>query len=420
VYSDFRGSISNCVFSGNASTSSLTVGGAISIQGRLDGQIAQNVFSSNRSDSGGAIHLAAADNADAERGVIANNIFFGDHTPGAVTSGALHTEQAVSVLNNTFYGNDTDSHLSVPVSSAACIVRNNIFGNAQNAITQANETPVFPIDHNCFFDVTNILWRDGEGLGTDLYFVGLIVNEFENNIVSAPGFIGLGPASGTFTVAPAYDANRGVTIANVSGVSWETNQWEGAYVNFGTVEDPVLFPLLGNDASTLVLRGNLIPTGLCEAGEEFRIVDLRLRSDSVLIDAGAKVPLARDRQGDVRPQSGAYDIGADEYFTGEAFHSADTDRDGVVTLSELLRIIQLFHREQYRCAAAEGTEDGYTLLPVASRACAPHSADYIRQDWSIGFRELLRVVQLYNAAGYSCCTGGEEGDGFCVEQARLG
>ena len=48
---------------------------------------------------------------------------------------------------------------------------------------------------------------------------------------------------------------------------------------------------------------------------------------------------------------------------------------------------------------------------AGSEACFPHSSDYNPQDWTINLSELLRLIQLYKAAGYTTCAEGE--DGFC-------
>src|SRR5690606_33661752 len=91
-------------------------------------------------------------------------------------------------------------------------------------------------------------------------------------------------------------------------------------------------------------------------------------------------------------------------------HSCDINQDQKVSLSELLRVIQFYNLHQFGCERC--SEDGY--LPGGGeneRSCAPHSADYAPQDWSISLSELLRVIQFYNIGGYRACPEGE--DGFC-------
>ena len=84
-----------------------------------------------------------------------------------------------------------------------------------------------------------------------------------------------------------------------------------------------------------------------------------------------------------------------------AIHSADLSGDGHLTISELLRVIQLFNFGGYHCAASEeDTEDGYRPGLGAAQDCAPHDSDYDPQDWTIGLGEVLRLVQFYSVGGY--------------------
>jgi Leucine-rich repeat (LRR) protein len=97
------------------------------------------------------------------------------------------------------------------------------------------------------------------------------------------------------------------------------------------------------------------------------------------------------------------------------FHAADRDYDSVLSLSELLRVIQFYNAGGLRCAATpDATEDGY--LPGTlngGTGCAPHTTDYNPQDWLISLSELLRAIQFYNSLGYRYCPGDGTEDGFC-------
>jgi hypothetical protein len=94
---------------------------------------------------------------------------------------------------------------------------------------------------------------------------------------------------------------------------------------------------------------------------------------------------------------------------GASYHSTDTNLDGRISLSELLRVIQFYNSGGLHCSP--GTGDGYAAGPGATD-CAPHSADYNPVNWRIALSELLRLIQLYNAGSYAACPGSE--DGFCV------
>ena len=93
-----------------------------------------------------------------------------------------------------------------------------------------------------------------------------------------------------------------------------------------------------------------------------------------------------------------------------AFHTADQNSDGLVDLSELLRVIQFFNSAGYHCQA--GTEDGYAP-GQGDQTCTPHDSDYNPQDWYVDLSELLRVIQFFNSAGYHACPGEGTEDGFC-------
>ncbi len=97
-----------------------------------------------------------------------------------------------------------------------------------------------------------------------------------------------------------------------------------------------------------------------------------------------------------------------------AAHTADTDGDSQISLSELLRVVQFYNSGGLHCADAEVTEDGYAPGPGGTLNCLPHDADYAPRDWVIRLSELLRLVQLYNSGGYHPCPDSGTEDGFCV------
>jgi hypothetical protein len=99
--------------------------------------------------------------------------------------------------------------------------------------------------------------------------------------------------------------------------------------------------------------------------------------------------------------------------SGTTRHSADTNGDNIISLSELLRIIQFFNSLGLSCASPPGsTEDGYVPGP-GSQTCTPHASDYNPQDWIISLSELLRCIQFFNSGGYHPCPGQNTEDGYC-------
>lgn len=103
---------------------------------------------------------------------------------------------------------------------------------------------------------------------------------------------------------------------------------------------------------------------------------------------------------------------------GRPIHNADTNGDGKVSIGELLRLVQFYNSGGYDCAAdPDDTEDGY--LPDGdaklSSGCPAHAADYLNGDGVIDLTELLRLIQLYNLGGITPCETSE--DGFCAVES---
>ncbi|MBI1320069.1 MAG: DUF5011 domain-containing protein [Candidatus Hydrogenedens sp.] len=104
-----------------------------------------------------------------------------------------------------------------------------------------------------------------------------------------------------------------------------------------------------------------------------------------------------------------------EALAGEAsIHRGDLNADGRFDLTEMLRIIQLYNAGAYVCDS--NGEDGYSVAAPGSGldgGCLPHAADYSPKDGSISLSELLRLIQFFNLGGYTFCKGSTEDD-FCA------
>jgi hypothetical protein len=108
------------------------------------------------------------------------------------------------------------------------------------------------------------------------------------------------------------------------------------------------------------------------------------------------------------------DLTCDPFAGADGVQTVDKDGDFIVSLSELLRVIQLYNVAGLHCAEEPGdTEDGYVSGTGLNHDCAPHDSDYNPQDWVISLTELLRAIQLYNAAGYHYCPIDNTEDDFC-------
>jgi hypothetical protein len=93
-------------------------------------------------------------------------------------------------------------------------------------------------------------------------------------------------------------------------------------------------------------------------------------------------------------------------------HSADTNGDNGLNLSELLRVIQFFNSGGFGCEG--GTEDGYAPGDP-DQNCCPHDSDYnpAGPSWTIDLTELLRLIQFFNSGGYNYCPGNQTEDVYC-------
>lgn len=97
--------------------------------------------------------------------------------------------------------------------------------------------------------------------------------------------------------------------------------------------------------------------------------------------------------------------------TSSQYHSADTDQSGGLSLAELLRPIQFFNADGFACAAPEGEqEDAYAAGFGDCSGCAAYAGDYEAPACHISLSELLRLIQLFNTGAYHPC---DEPDGFC-------
>ncbi len=94
--------------------------------------------------------------------------------------------------------------------------------------------------------------------------------------------------------------------------------------------------------------------------------------------------------------------------------SADQNGDFVISLNELLRIVQLYNALALHCADnPNDTEDGFVSGAGVNQTCDPHDTDFAPQDWLISLSELLRAVQFYNTLGYSYCPQSGSEDLLC-------
>ena len=158
-----------------------------------------------------------------------NNLFINNiQTDGYLWGAAIDTDQNLLIAHNTFLQDDsTDAAVHLYSTAGSCVVKNNIFLGVARGISEDGAlTPT--ISYNDFDGVMNILYRDSQDLGEDLFFTELTVDNMSNNLDSPSGLVGLGVDSGFLAIAPAYDADTHTTTITDTSKSWTEDQWAGS------------------------------------------------------------------------------------------------------------------------------------------------------------------------------------------------
>lgn len=174
------------------------------------------------------------------------------------------------------------------------------------------------------------------------------------------------------------------------------------------------------------IRGTYDGTGNIDADPMFINAnggDFQIAAASPCRDTGTNLGApATDIFGNVRPMDQVVDMGAREYPgqlpepegeppIDDGWLTCDINQDYVITLTELLRVIQFYNTGSFHCET--GTEDGYAPGLGLDYTCEPYDLDYNIQDWRITLIELLRAIQFYNSLAYHFCPAEMTEDGFC-------
>ena len=189
-----------------------------------------------------------------------------------------------------------------------------------------------------------------------------------------------------------FDASRSMDIASGSETLVMQSIVEDGWKGQGNLDTNPMFT--DADNTDLRLRGN--SPGI-DAGD-----------DALLTYGGAESPQF-DAMGNPRIMR-TVDMGSFEMAT--VHHSADIDMDNRISLSEMLRAVQLYHIGDYHCDP-DG-EDGYAFGKGDQASCTPHNGDYAPQDWTINLSEMLRIIQFHTMGGYHYDEDGK--DKFAPEQ----
>jgi hypothetical protein len=246
-------------------------------------------------------------------------------------------------------------------------------------------------------------------------FKSVILHEITHGL----GFISLAGSNGNSTISPGVYSNFDAFICRRSD---EFNLFGGIPPAFqGETANLTSNALAFKGSTATLLYAQGVLPGIY-APSPFNAGSSLSHWDTGNITGGA-VMEHLILSGTKRRNYAPVDIGAlvDIGWTSAAFfddsgatHSADQNTDNLISLSELLRVIQLFNSGGYACAQPpDATEDGYTP-GSGDQSCTAHSSDYNPRDFTIGLSEILRLIQFYNSSGYHACPGEGTEDGYCL------
>ena len=296
VEKNMSGSIIRNTFSGNSA--GYFCDQTFRILGILEGKIDKNLFSQKSS-----FYLGSDGNKPV---IISNNFFIDRH---------ITSRQNLHVFNNTFYA----SGIYINSSASNSIIKNNIFINYETAIWEEGEL-YLPITNNNFHGLTNILNRNNQAMGSDAFFIEMLLpNSFINNTDMSPGIVGEDLETGVWSENPIYDIENNITIFVDVNKDWEDDKWVGAMINLSnSTSYRQHYWIVGNTATQIKVRGHIYSTNIGQKDHIYSIDDFRLGPNSKNIDAGINTTiLVDDFEEHLRPQGGYFDIGADEFFKGE-------------------------------------------------------------------------------------------------------
>ncbi len=430
--------VENCSFTDNVCTAKNDEG-SLTIENIETANVTRCFFQHNSNEEGGALFVAESDAA------IENCIF---HENNAVLGGALYVSYGVAtVKNSTFMSNTVSDKVTLPAGDAIyckhadiTLVNSILRGSAAQIATEGDSTVSVT-----YSDIQGDY--DGEGnINVEPLFIGTEFTSPEDFQLAAGS---LCIDAGTNVNAPADDY---AGIERPQGLGVDMGAFEAIYatltVNIEPLELLAMNPQWTIDGgSTWYNSGetlNNLPAGTyaiafstVEGWTTPESQELVISTQDNFVRTGTYALIGTEGEVEGNPQEGEMEgtplegevEGAPQEgevegvphegdvegpYEGEfnPYHTADQDHNNLISLSELLRVIQFFNSNGYHCEA--GTEDDYAPGP-GNTNCTPHASDYMPQNWLIGLSELLRVIQFFNSGGYHDCSDitPPTEDGYC-------
>ena len=333
--------ITNCTISNNKASSTTTGGGIYASysspiitnctirdnNGSLGGgvyaeysnlRISDSTINNNQANGGGGIYLEHSPNAEISNSIISGNS--GSNSGGGITYSFSSSTMHDCIIENNYAGLDCAGGIYCYTSSpmiTKCIIRNNTVRGGGGGGLASTGSQLWPLPSptliNCnIVNNTAAYWGYFEqtGIGGGIY-----INHSKLTIMNCT-------ISGNFCIQEGGGINGTPTIIN--SIVWgnQSHQYGGIYEEINSYNTNITFsdvryfpftPGSGNIDADPLFVGNQ---------------DYHLTSGSPCIDAGTPSGAPTDDiEGDSRPASAGYDMGADEYGSGG---SNDVDEDGVL------------------------------------------------------------------------------------------
>jgi len=235
----------------------------------------------------------------------------------------------------------------------------------------------------------NTRWWDGSESDYEVYDVGYSGAVMKFSLAFDPKVVPVEPVS--FTGDPVYGGTPFEAVFHFTNAGAAADSWQAATEAAWISLEPSAGALEPGEIAAIT--ASVEPAALESPGEYQTVVTFELM--------GAGKFWNRQLRLDYMAQGPA---------------TADMDKDWIISLSELLLGIQLYQSSGYHCAPE--TPDGFAPDPGDDYDCTPYSADYAPQDWVITVSELLRLIQFYNIGSYYRFSGTE--DGFAPGTSQKG